>query len=73
MAWEGGAQDSERTWEVEERSRRPCRDFQREDRETSSALRRTVNWKVCKSPIALYLSVIKKTGNQDAIKSNHPN
>jgi hypothetical protein len=33
----------------------------------------TVNWKVCKSAIALYLIVIKTTGNQDANKSNHPN
>jgi hypothetical protein len=33
----------------------------------------TVNWKVCKSAIALYLSVIKGTCNQGANKSNHPN
>jgi hypothetical protein len=36
----------------------------------------TVNWKVCKSAIALYclyLSVIKRTYNQGANKSNHPN
>jgi hypothetical protein len=32
-----------------------------------------VNWKVCKSAVALYLSVIKRTGNQGAKKSNHPN
>jgi hypothetical protein len=32
-----------------------------------------VNWKVCRSAIAVYLSVIKRTGNQDANKSNHPN
>jgi hypothetical protein len=32
-----------------------------------------VNWKVCKSAIALYLSVIKRTCNQGANKSNHPN
>jgi hypothetical protein len=33
----------------------------------------TVNWKVCKSAIALYLSVIKKTCNGIANKSKHPN
>jgi hypothetical protein len=33
----------------------------------------TVNWKVCKSAIALYLSVIKRTCKQGANKSNHPN
>jgi hypothetical protein len=33
----------------------------------------TVNWKVCKSAIALYLSVIKRTYNQGANKSKHPN
>jgi hypothetical protein len=33
----------------------------------------TVNWKVCKSAIALYLSVIKKTYNQGANKSNQLN
>jgi hypothetical protein len=33
----------------------------------------TVDWKLCKSAIALYLSVIKGTCNQGAIKSNHPN
>jgi hypothetical protein len=33
----------------------------------------TVDWKVCKSAIALYLSVIKRTCNQGANKSNHPN
>jgi hypothetical protein len=35
-----------------------------------------VNWKVCKSAIALYclyLSVIKGGCNQGANKSNHPN
>jgi hypothetical protein len=32
-----------------------------------------VNWKVYKSVIVLYLSVIKRTCNQDANKSNHPN
>jgi hypothetical protein len=33
----------------------------------------TVNWKVCKSPIAPYLSVIKRICNQGAKISNHPN
>jgi hypothetical protein len=33
----------------------------------------TVNCKLCKSAIALYLSVIKRTSNQGANKSNHPN
>jgi hypothetical protein len=33
----------------------------------------TMNWKVCKSAIALYLSVINKTCKQGANKSNHPN
>jgi hypothetical protein len=33
----------------------------------------TVNWKVCKSAIALYLSVIKRTCNKVANKSTHPN
>jgi hypothetical protein len=33
----------------------------------------TVNWKVCKSAIALYLSVIKRIYNHGANKSNHPN
>jgi hypothetical protein len=33
----------------------------------------TVKWKVCKSVIALYLNVIKRTCNQGANKSNHPN
>jgi hypothetical protein len=33
----------------------------------------TVNWKVCKSAIALYLSVIEGTCNQGVNKSNHPN
>jgi hypothetical protein len=33
----------------------------------------TVNWKLCKSAIALYLSVIKRTCNQEANKANHPN
>jgi hypothetical protein len=32
----------------------------------------TVNWKMCKSVIALYLSVIKRTCNQGANKTNHP-
>jgi hypothetical protein len=32
-----------------------------------------VDSKVCKSAIALYLSVIKGTCNQRANKSNHPN
>jgi hypothetical protein len=32
-----------------------------------------VNWKVCKSGIVLYLSVIERTCNQCANKSNHPN
>jgi hypothetical protein len=31
----------------------------------------TVNWKLCKTAIALYLSVIKRTCNQGANKSNH--
>jgi hypothetical protein len=36
--------------------------------------RATVNWEVlCKSVIALYLSVIKRTCNRSANKSNHPN
>jgi hypothetical protein len=33
----------------------------------------TVNWKLCKSAIVLNLSVIKRTCNQVATKSNHPN
>jgi hypothetical protein len=34
----------------------------------------TVNWEVlCKSAITLYLSVIKRTCNQGANKSDHPN
>jgi hypothetical protein len=35
----------------------------------------TLDWKVCKSAIALYvyLSVIKGICNQSANKSNHPN
>jgi hypothetical protein len=33
----------------------------------------TVDWKLCKSAIALYLSVIKRTRNQSSNKSNHPN
>jgi hypothetical protein len=33
----------------------------------------TVNYKLCKSTIALYLNVIKRTCNQGANKSNHPN
>jgi hypothetical protein len=33
----------------------------------------TVTCKVCKSAIALYLSVIKRTCNKAANKSNHPN
>jgi hypothetical protein len=33
----------------------------------------TVNWKVCKSAIALYLNVIKRDCDQSANKSNHPN
>jgi hypothetical protein len=32
-----------------------------------------VNFKVCKSVIALYLSVIKRNCNQGANKSDHPN
>jgi hypothetical protein len=32
-----------------------------------------VNWKLCKSATALYLSVVKRTCNQGANKSNHPN
>jgi hypothetical protein len=32
-----------------------------------------VNWKLCKSAIALYLSAIKRPCNQSANKSNHPN
>jgi hypothetical protein len=32
----------------------------------------TVNSKFCKSAIALYLSVIKRTCNRSANKSNHP-
>jgi hypothetical protein len=33
----------------------------------------TVNWEMCKSAIALYLIVIKRTCNQGANKSNRPN
>jgi hypothetical protein len=33
----------------------------------------TVNWKACKSAIALNLGVIKRNCNQGANKSNHPN
>jgi hypothetical protein len=33
----------------------------------------TVNCNVCKSSIALYLSVTERVCNQDANKSNHPN
>jgi hypothetical protein len=33
----------------------------------------TVNCKLWKSTIALYLHVIKRTCNQSASKSNHPN
>jgi hypothetical protein len=33
----------------------------------------TVNLKVCKLAIALYLNVIKGTCNRGASKSNHPN
>jgi hypothetical protein len=33
----------------------------------------TVNWKVCRSAIAMYLSVIKRTCNQGANEFNHPN
>jgi hypothetical protein len=33
----------------------------------------TVNWEVCKSAIALYLSVIKRTYNVGANKCNHSN
>jgi hypothetical protein len=33
----------------------------------------TVNWKMCKSAIALYLSVIKRTCNEGANKFDHPN
>jgi hypothetical protein len=33
----------------------------------------TVNWKLCRSAIALYLCVSKRTCNQGANKSNHPN
>jgi hypothetical protein len=32
----------------------------------------TVNWKLCESAVALDLSVIKRTCNQGANKSNHP-
>jgi hypothetical protein len=32
-----------------------------------------VNCKLCKSAIALYLSLIKRTCNHGANKSNHPN
>jgi hypothetical protein len=32
-----------------------------------------MNWELRKSAIALYLSVIKRTSNQGANKSNHPN
>jgi hypothetical protein len=33
----------------------------------------TVNYKVCKSAIALYLTVIKRTCNPGVNKTNHPN
>jgi hypothetical protein len=33
----------------------------------------TVNWKLCKSAIALNLSVINRTCNQSATKSNNLN
>jgi hypothetical protein len=33
----------------------------------------TVNWKLCKSVTALYLSVIRRTSNQGGNISNHPN
>jgi hypothetical protein len=33
----------------------------------------TVNWKVNKSAIALYLSVIKRTCKRSGDKSNYPN
>jgi hypothetical protein len=33
----------------------------------------TANWNVCKSAIALYLSVVKRTCNQGANKYNIPN
>jgi hypothetical protein len=33
----------------------------------------TVNLKVCKSAIALYLNVIKRDCKQSANKPNHPN
>jgi hypothetical protein len=33
----------------------------------------TVNWKVCKSVIALYLSVVKKSCNQGGSEPNRPN
>jgi hypothetical protein len=33
----------------------------------------TANWKLCKSAIPLYLSVMKRTCNQGANKSSHPN
>jgi hypothetical protein len=32
-----------------------------------------VNWKVCKSAIALYLIVIGRTCNHGVNKANHPN
>jgi hypothetical protein len=32
-----------------------------------------VNWEVCRTAIALYLSVIKRICSQGANKSNHPN
>jgi hypothetical protein len=32
-----------------------------------------VDWKLCKSAAALYLSVIKRTCNTGANKSNYPN
>jgi hypothetical protein len=32
----------------------------------------TVNRKVCKSAIALYLNVIKRISNEGVNKSNHP-
>jgi hypothetical protein len=42
-------------------------------RKNNPSARGTVNWKVCKSATALYLSVNKRTYNRSANKAKHPN
>jgi hypothetical protein len=37
------------------------------------SVRATVDYEVCKSATALYLSIIKISCNQSVNKSNHPN